>query len=368
MSFVLKMNGAKAEVSRDFALPKTGDFAGVTLKSDYQVVVDLGGIKAGTPLHKQVLTEFENVYRYELKQQVPKLERSLAETWKKGTDAAAKVKDQAQAEKLGKALVKAILDEWNAFPAGAGQRYADSSIASVLKAIKNDAAAKGAKPKMKVSDAALKDDRVGILTSILGGVALVAAGVPTGGLGWLAAGIGGLAAILKGSEKAMAVSAKRSGDIETNMDQMRKGLKAADDALAGLAPSLARMAASRTEFTAEMAEAARSLAEAQKALVQLEARAGKEAGAAEKKRLEGLREEVNLLFFKARAFEKSVSEIDKIERAVEAAGKATAAANALLARETKDWKDQKGQLQSLWKDKDTVLTSVKSVASAFSKL
>ncbi|MCR8723742.1 hypothetical protein [Frigidibacter sp. ROC022] len=368
MSFTLKINGAKATVSRSLTLPKVGNVDAVTLANSFDVTLDLGGIKPNTPIFKEILKKFEGVYKANLKQPVLKLENEALKDWTAVAKAVAGAKDQAVAEKLAAAVQKKILSAWNAFPAKVGIPFADASIAYVLKEMKSDAAARGAKPKLKLGDAALKDDRVGILKAILGGVVIVAAGVPTGGLGWLAAGLGGLASLMKGAESSMSLSAKRSGEVEKNGDQIRDGLKKAGEALAGLAPSIERMVKSREEFTLEMAGAARELAKAQKALAELEKRAGKDAGPAQKKKLEGLRNEVNLLFFKANAFEKATGEIDKLATAVDSATKAVAAANSLIAKDAVAWKDQKGALQSLWKDKDTVLSSLKSVVSEVSKL
>lgn len=367
MAFTVKLNGAKATVSRTVTLPKVGKVEAVTLDSSFDVTLDLGGINSGTPLFKEILKRFEGAYKANLKQPVLKLENEALKDWTAVAKAVAGAKDQAVAEKVAAAVQKKILAAWNDFPAKIGMPFAEASVAYVLKEMKSDAAAKGAKPKLKLGDAALKDDRVGILKSILGGVVIAAAGVPTGGLAWLAAGLGGLATLMKGAESSMALSAKRSGEVEKNSDQIRAGLKSAGEALAGLAPSLERMAKSREEFTLEMADAARGLAKGQKTLADLEARAGKEAGPAQKKHLESLREEVNLLFFKAKAFEKATSEIDKLSSAVDSASKAVAAANALIAKENTAWKDQKGALQSLWKDKDTVLTALKSAVAEAAK-
>ena len=367
MAFELKMTGSKAAVTRSLDLPKAENVAAVALHDSFGVEIDLGAIKPG-PDRTEILKQFENVYRWELNQAFGKLFKGLQGDWDTGVKALAKLTDEKSATVLGTKLQKTIMDGWNAFPAQRGIPLAKQTLESVLKKIKTDAVAKAGTPKLKLSHTALKDDRVGILTSFLKGLAIVAVGVPTGGWGWVAAGLGGLEALFKGVDSAMALSVKRSGDAGTNLDMIRSGLGDATKALDSLAPSVARMADSRRAFVAEMALAAADLAKAQKSLAEMESKAAKSPDPKVGAVLKKLRTEADALYFKARAFESSVDQINAIEKAIEAAAKATAAAAALTTREVTARKTEVSALQSLWKDKVTLAASYKEVAKVMAKL
>lgn len=366
MAIDLKMTGTKAAVTRQLDLPKSGQVAAVALADQFEVEIDLGPLKAG-PDRTEILKQFENVYRWELTQAFGKLSKGLQAEWDAGAKAMAKLTDEKTATVLGTKVQKSMLDGWNAFPAQRGIPLAKTTLDSVLKKIKSDAVAKMATPKLKLSHAAVKEERVGILTSFLKGAAIVAIGVPTGGWGWLAAGLGALEALFKGVDSAMALSVKRSGDAGTNLEMVRSGLGDATKALDGLAPSLARMADSRRVFATEMALAAADLAKVQKSLNGMEQKAGKSdprVSAA----LTKLQADADLLYVKTKAFESSVDQINAIEKAVDAAARAVAAATALTAREGAARKSEVSALQALWKDKTTLAASYKEAAKVMAKL
>lgn len=368
MTFKLTMKGTGATVKRTFTLPKIGDVAAVPLESNFHVDIDLGGIKKGTETYKKLLKQFEIAYRLDLNHSVKKLESSLLKSWTAGAKGAGKAKTEAQANKIGTTLQKNLLETWNAFPGKSGKPYAEQVIDTVLKQMRGDFDTKGVKPKIKLGDEALKSDRVSILTSILGGSALLAGGVPSGGLAWIAAGLGAVKVLLDGAEAYLSMSDKRSREGKKNIAQISQGLDDANSALSGLKPSLSQLAISREKFSAEMALAARALTKAREKLADLEKKAGNEAGPDEKKMLAKFRGEVDLLFFKARAFEESVGDIRKLEKAVKDANKAVAEACSLVKAEDDNRANNDGALQTLWKDKSTLLSSYKSVFSAASKL
>ena len=366
MPHVLKMTGSKAEVRLSVVLPKTATLPSVTFEDSYVVNLDVGDIKKN-PEAKEILKKFEHVYNLDMKITANRLEREMLSKWADIGKLADKVKTQKDKDDLMAAFAKSVEDPWKRFIKEQAVPMGNRVLGSLIKALKSDGVTLASKPKLAIGDATLKSARIDVLVGVLKGLGLVAAGAATGGLGWLAVGLGGLEALFKGFDGFSTVARKRSGELQTNLEETRKGIEAADKVLADLAPALGRIGEFKKIFGVEMAEAAHDIGKLRSDVATFEARAGKEGHDKEKAVLKVILGRAESLQERIKGLEGQIAEISKLEEVVAVARKATEQARRLVTKEQKSQTALEGELAGLLKDKTTLASALKEVAKAVSK-
>lgn len=363
--FDVKIKGNKASVTRSLTLPKAGPLDALPLSSTFEIALDLGGLDPKSKTHKEICETFGKVYANELNATRKKYDDAFVAIW---VDAAKKAKAGADAkalQKIGQDAQNKIVQGWNDFNKKRGAYLADTLLKSVADNVTKKAKMEAAKPKTKFSSNDLKDNRVGILTAILGAVTM---GVATSGLGWLAMGIGSVATLAKGYRHAWEIGQKQATDTQTNLNQIGLGLKDASTALTKLGPSLTRLDLSRKQFESQMASAAVEMKSMRKELAALEVRAKKDKAVREGKHLEALRTACDTQMAKIASLQKAVGQISDLRSAIDKADAATKAAESLVQVKVKGWDKFMSSYTSVSKDGQSLASAAGKVVKQFEKL
>ncbi len=361
--FDVSMSGSKAKVIRTLTLPKTGPLPQLTLSDAYTIQLDLGGIDPKSPVAKEILTAFPKTYTYELNSVRKRYDDPCIKLWADAAKlVASKSDDPTAVEKAATKTQEKIVVIWNEFNAKRAKPLAESTFRSIANNAAKKAKEKAINPKLTFSSEGLKENRVGILSAVLGALTV---GAVTGGVSWVLAGLAGFGALAKGYRNAWEISQKQSADVQTSLNQIDDGLESALSTLAKLQPSLSRLQTAQSEAAASIVVAKDELNRMIKEISTLEQRAKQEQAVREGKHLSSLREAAQKQEAKVRLLHSSMQSRDQLGKAVKDAHTAVAAAGDMVTAERKGWDKLMAGYSKVSKDGDTFLSGLAAVLKQF---
>lgn len=357
---------AVVTVLRSLDFPETPPLPALQLKTQSRVTLNLGGIDPKSEIAKDIISQFENVFGFELKRFGTKADNSHIATWKKAAQAILANKDQSKIETFARTFEKGVLDDWNTFNTKTAKRYAETSLASVTESVLKKHKAKAAQPKMAFSSEDLKADRVGILTSIMAAVAVTVGTMGAGSVvAAIAAGIITIKSMLKGYNSAWKLNQKRLGDAQGNLADIKRALEDGKSALDKLAPSLARLEQHKKEIQASIAKCANELRKTKAELDRLETLATTDKRVKEGKYIGDVAKRAEKLGLKLDTLRIALGKTNELATKISVAQTAVDSAVTGIALERNRWDQIMDAYNKLDSDTDTVMGAVAQITKLF---
>ncbi len=353
--FTAKMNGKTLVLKRSLTFPAAGALTKTTIEDELKIPCDFDTVDPKSDVGKAISTAFPKVLVNDLNASRKKYDDGSIALWSKvGVAAANGNIDAVKLKKAAAEAEKKIAERWNTYYKKVAQPAAQKIFQNVAESQAKKAKESIPKAKLQFSAPALKTERVGILSSLLGALTL---GVSTGGLGWLVTGLGALGPLSSGASSMWKLGKKRSSDLQDCLNQIDDGLDTALATIKDLGPSLEVLTRRRDDFAAQIIVAKSELAKAEKELAALEIRAKTEKAVKEGKYLGQLRKIVENKGYELEALRKTVLLQDDLLKKVRAAHLAVEAAGKEVTARRKGVAQVAQRFEGVRKDIETAMSA-----------